>query len=70
VMSGLDGRYIVHGVAAGEIALRAQTLGYAAKTVTAVQVTAGRAVELDIALDPSAVALAASEVTAERSVAA
>jgi hypothetical protein len=64
VMSGLDGRYIVNGVAPGEIALRAQTLGYAAKTVTAVQVTAGRAVELNIALDPSAVELAAIEVTA------
>jgi hypothetical protein len=64
VMSGLDGRYVVSGVAAGEIALRAQTLGYAVKTVTAVQVTAGRAVELNIALDPSAVELAAIEVTA------
>ncbi|HSJ07365.1 MAG TPA: TonB-dependent receptor, partial [Longimicrobiales bacterium] len=64
VMSGLDGRYVVNNVPSGEVALRAQSIGYAAKTVTSVQVRAGSAVELNITLDPSAVELAAIEVSA------
>jgi outer membrane receptor for ferrienterochelin and colicin len=64
VTSGLDGRYVVPAAPAGQVSLRAQTLGYAAKTVTAVTVQAGAAVELNIVLEPAAVELAAIEVTA------
>jgi outer membrane receptor for ferrienterochelin and colicin len=63
-LSGLDGRYVVNNVPSGDVTLRAQSIGYAAKLVTAVQVRTGSAVELDISLDPSAVELAAIEVTA------
>jgi TonB-dependent receptor len=64
VTSGLEGRYVVAAAPAGVVSLRAQSLGYAAKTVTAVAVPSGGAVELNISLDPAAVELAAIEVTA------
>jgi hypothetical protein len=64
VTSGLEGRYVVAAAPAGVVSLRAQSLGYAAKTVTAVTVPSGGAVELNISLDPAAVELAAIEVTA------
>lgn len=63
-LSGLDGRYVVNGVPSGEVTLRAQSIGYATKTVSAVAVQGGGTIELNIVLDPSAFELAAIEVTA------
>jgi hypothetical protein len=63
-MSGVDGRYVLSSVPAGQVAIRAETIGYAPKTITAVEVPAGRAVEQNIALEQAAVALATIEVTA------
>lgn len=63
-LSGLDGRYVLNGVPAGSVALRARTIGYAAKIVTEVDVPEGAAIELNIALDQAAIGLAAIEVTA------
>src|SRR5688572_1877193 len=63
-MSGVDGRYVLTAVPAGKVAIRAETIGYASKTITAVDVPAGQAVEQNISLEQAAVALAAIEVTA------
>jgi outer membrane receptor for ferrienterochelin and colicin len=63
-LSGIDGRYVLNNVPAGRQTVRAQTIGYGAKTVTEIVVRAGAAVEQNISLDPSAVELAAIQVTA------
>src|SRR5688572_28176761 len=34
-MSGVDGRYVLNSVPAGKVAIRAETIGYATKTITA-----------------------------------
>jgi outer membrane receptor for ferrienterochelin and colicin len=63
-LSGIDGRFTIHSVPVGSVAIRAQTIGYAAKTVTEIRIAAGAVVEQDISLDPAAVALTAIQVTA------
>ena len=63
-LSGIDGRYVLNGVPSGKISLRAQSIGYASKTITSVDVPASAAVEQNITLDASAVAIAGIEVTA------
>src|SRR5690606_1673169 len=44
-LSGVDGRYVISAVPGGTVTLRAQSIGYAAKTVTDVRVVAGGVVE-------------------------
>lgn len=63
-LSGVDGRFVLTGARAGAVALRAQSIGYAAKTITNVMVPAGGTAEQNVSLDPAAVALMAIEVTA------
>jgi outer membrane receptor for ferrienterochelin and colicin len=64
VLSGFDGRFAINNAPAGAVSLRAQSIGYGAKTVTGVTVRAGGAIEQNISLDPAAVELTAIEVTA------
>jgi outer membrane receptor protein involved in Fe transport len=63
-LSGVDGRYVINSVPAGTVTLRAQSIGYTAKTVTDLQVPPQSAVEQNIVLAAAAVELAAIEVTA------
>ena len=51
------GNYTITGVDAGSYTVQASFVGYAAKTVEGVQVNAGETVALDVALQPSTVAL-------------
>lgn len=63
-LSGIDGRFSLSGVPAGEASITAQTIGYAAKTVTGLVVQAGGATQQDISLGAAALELTAIEVTA------
>jgi outer membrane receptor for ferrienterochelin and colicin len=63
-LSGVDGRFVIGGVPAGVVALRAQSIGYGAKSITDVAVRPTGVVEQNITLEPSAVELAAIEVSA------
>ena len=63
-LTSVDGRFVIPGVPAGNATLRVTTIGYAIKTVTGIEVRAKATIEQNIALDPSAVEIAAVEVTA------
>jgi outer membrane receptor protein involved in Fe transport len=63
-LSGVDGRYALPAVPAGAATLRAHSIGYTTKTVTAVTVTTNAALEQNLTLDIAAVAMAAIEVSA------
>src|SRR5690348_17142005 len=54
--SAVDGRYTLRNVPAGEHTVAVSLLGYAAKTVTGVRVTAGSAAALDLTLAPQGIA--------------
>lgn len=58
------GRYALVGIPAGERNLRVQSIGYAEKTVSAVEVAAGEMRTVDVALEPRAIALERIAVTA------
>jgi outer membrane receptor protein involved in Fe transport len=64
VLAGLEGRYILLRAPAGIVDLRAVMIGFATKTVTGIAVPPGATVEVNIALDPTALALDAIVVTA------
>jgi len=61
----LNGRYRLERVPAGQHTVVAQTLGYARKSVTGVQVEAGEATLLDITMVQQAIALEGLTVSAE-----
>ena len=63
-MSGVDGRFTLANVPAGVTSIQARRLGFAAKTVSGVQVVAGRTIEQDISLTGSSVQLEAVTVSA------
>ena len=63
-LSGVDGRYVLDGIASGTVTLRLESLGYATKTVTDVVVPPGGAVEQNVALTAQALELEAIEVSA------
>ena len=63
-VSGVDGRFSLTNVPAGTAGIMARRLGFAAKTVTGIQVVAGRTVAQDITLTGSTVQLEAVTVTA------
>lgn len=63
-LSGVDGRYALNGVPSGTVSVAAGLLGYSAKTVTDIAVTAGAATELNIALNPAALELGEITVSA------
>jgi hypothetical protein len=65
-LAGIDGRYILTGVPAGEQTLVVSFIGYAAKTVTNIRVQAGEPATVDFALHSAAVALEEITVSAER----
>jgi outer membrane receptor protein involved in Fe transport len=60
----VDGRYQLNDVPAGTVTLRAAAIGFAAKSVTDVVVTAGEATTQDISLLPQAMQLEELSVTA------
>jgi hypothetical protein len=63
-LSGVDGRFTITGVPAGNASLVVRRIGFQAKTITGVAVTAGRAVEQSVSLAAATVQLAAVRVTA------
>jgi len=62
--SGVDGRFTLANVPAGTIGIQARRIGFAAKTVTAIQVAAGRTIEQNISLTGATVRLEAITVSA------
>ena len=62
--SGVDGRFTLANVHAGTTSIQARRIGFAAKTVTAIQVVAGRTVEQDVSLAAATVRLEAVTVSA------
>ena len=65
-LTDLDGRYLVLNVPAGTWDLSIQLIGYGRKTVTGVEVQAGRTTVLDMTVAPQAVELDGITVSAER----
>ncbi|HEX8905040.1 MAG TPA: carboxypeptidase regulatory-like domain-containing protein, partial [Longimicrobiaceae bacterium] len=64
--AGVDGRYTLHGVPAGEHTLAVTLLGYAPKTLTGVRVAAGGATALDVTLSAQGIRLGGITATATR----
>ena len=64
--SGVNGRFALTNVPAGEVGLEARRLGFAAKTVTGVQVVAGRTIEQNVSLTAATVQLEAVTVSATK----
>ncbi|MFL5617113.1 MAG: TonB-dependent receptor domain-containing protein [Gemmatimonadaceae bacterium] len=62
--SGVDGRFTLARVPAGATSIQARRIGFAAKTVTGVQVVAGRTIEQNISLTAATVRLEAITVSA------
>lgn len=62
--SGLDGRFTLSRVTAGTVTIHLRRLGFAAKTVTGLLISAGQTLEQDIALEPVTVSLTTQVVTA------
>jgi hypothetical protein len=65
-LAGVDGRFVIVNAPAGEHTLVVSFLGYGARTVTGVRVPAGRAVNVDVTLESSAVAVEGITISAER----
>ncbi|MFO7895297.1 MAG: TonB-dependent receptor [Longimicrobiales bacterium] len=65
-LSDLNGRFMLSAVPAGVVNITVQALGYASKTVTAVEVQARDVVTLDITLTSQAIELAEVRVSAAR----
>ena len=63
-LSSVGGRYLIRALTPGTYALRVQHLGHAPKVVTGIVVTSGLTTQVDISLDPQAVAIEGIEVTA------
>jgi hypothetical protein len=66
VASGVDGRFVIGAVPAGERDLRVEHLGYKSLLITRVQVRPGRSSEVQIQLETSPVEIAPLEVRAEQ----
>jgi hypothetical protein len=65
-LAGVEGRFILLEVPAGNATVRVSNIGYADKTITEVAVAGGGTVRLDITLDPSALQLEGIVVTSAR----
>ena len=63
-MSGVNGQFTLTNVPAGTVGITARRLGFAAKTVTGIQIAAGRTAEQNISLTASTVQLEAVNVSA------
>ena len=66
--SGGDGKYTVTGVPAGTYQVRVYRLGFKAKTMTGVTVTAGQSASLSVSLEAAVVQLGGVVVSASRRV--
>ncbi|MBY0490736.1 MAG: carboxypeptidase-like regulatory domain-containing protein [Gemmatimonadaceae bacterium] len=66
VQSGVDGRFTIARVPAGTVTLQVRRLGYGAKTVTGLMVSANGTLEQDISLKSADVQLAAVTTTANK----
>ncbi|HET6232907.1 MAG TPA: TonB-dependent receptor [Longimicrobiaceae bacterium] len=64
--AGVDGRYTLRSVPAGPHAITVSMLGYGAKTVTGVNVTAGAAATADVSLSAAAIGIGPISVSATR----
>lgn len=64
VQSGVDGRYQISGVPAGTVTIQVRRLGYAPKTVSAIQLAPNQTLEQNVSLAPAGVTLAAMVVSA------
>ncbi|MBA3316559.1 MAG: TonB-dependent receptor [Gemmatimonadales bacterium] len=64
-VTAVDGRYVLEGITAGPVSLRARMIGFGPKVVTNVIVPEGGSVAQDIALAAEAVQLAEISVSAE-----
>ncbi len=62
----IDGKYVVRNIPPGAHSVRISFVGYTAKTVTGVQIDAGRTAELNVSLAATAVEADEVIVTAER----
>ena len=60
-MSGVNGQFTLTNVPAGTVSITARRLGFAAKTVTGIQLAAGRTAEQNISLTASTVQLEARD---------
>jgi len=65
-VAGIEGRYQMDGIPAGEISVRVSMLGYAPTLVTGISLAAGATVRLDITLTRQALELAGVVVTAQQ----
>ncbi len=65
-LSGVDGRFLLLGVPAGDQAVQVTYVGYAAKTVEGIDVPSDGAVVQNLALKSAAIAIAGITVSAER----
>lgn len=63
-LSGVDGRFVLTEIIAGDISIRAENLGYATKTVTGITVPSNGTVEANITLAIQALELEAISVSA------
>jgi hypothetical protein len=63
-LSGVDGRYTITGVPAGQHSVRVMFLGHGEKVVEGIRVPSGGAVAQDVALTSTAIALAGITVSA------
>ncbi len=64
VLTGLDGRYVLTNVPAGQITLKISSIGFSPKTIIGIVMAAGSVIEQNVALNEEAVQLKALEVTA------
>ena len=62
--SGIDGRYNLLGVPAGTVTIKVRLIGYTAKSVTGIALTAGAIVTQDVSLEPESIQLQELSVTA------
>lgn len=65
VVAALDGRYALNGVPAGSGSIRVKMIGYQAKLVSGIEVTAGTTTEQDVTLTAAVIQLEEIAVTSE-----
>lgn len=66
VLTDLNGRYVLNQVPVGTVDVSVSSLGYGAKTVTGVTVTANQITSLDITVEESALEIEGITIDAER----
>ena len=65
-LSDLDGRYVIQDVPVGAVEVTVMVIGFATKTVTEVEVSAGRVTALDIMVEESAVEIQGITIVSAR----